>query len=483
MWKKAVIIGTIAFSILLILAGCNSGSSSVTAPVFNGLAGSPGDRTTGTLSGIPTNQKGDLIKSASVTITPQAGGTSLNYKTGEDGKFAFVLPAGNYTITVTAPAYGTYTGMFSIIADESKSINPVLGQRIILTGTVKLNTTKEPLSSIMVSSYKEGIFTGSTYSTSTGEFIFQDFSPGTYQLSAGQDTTTYSPATYVVYIMADGSTSPAAPEVILAPRPITASDVVCPLVFGTVIDSFTKAPLQYVVVSVKGVGGTISDAQGRFSFSNLRPGNYEILFSKTGWQDLTQEFTVNSTNGVVSISPSPLAFLMNQNVETGVGAISGRYATESTGVGINGLIVRVYPMNYISKKITVMTQAETASAPAQFAIQDVTHWEIDTNYILSTRTGEDSSPNVSASGSFRLEHLHPTSDVYKYLIYVGNANSTLTTAGMTDPADVGTGGSGFGKAVWLMEDTNNVSRIYSWSMVDVTVAITTYLSNYNNPDY
>ncbi|HQG28027.1 MAG TPA: hypothetical protein PLY73_05675, partial [Candidatus Ozemobacteraceae bacterium] len=79
---------------------------------------------------------------------------------------------------------------------------------------------------------------------------------------------------------------------------------------------------------------------------------------------------------------------------------------------------------------------------------------------------------------FRLEHLQPTSDTEKYLVYIGNGNSTILRAQYNDPADVSAP-----PQVWMVEDTGNVNRLHSWSLVDVAAKTTTYLENYNPPNY
>lgn len=425
------------------------------------------------LSGLVTDTEGTPQNDVLIRVVPVGGvGSALDVKTGEDGKYNLYISSGTFTMTLTKMGFGRQTATVVIRANQDQIKDFSLGPKSTMNGVVKLTTTSETLPNILVEVYLNGSFVGSGNTTSKGEFVFENLSPGTYNIGLARDAPAYSPATYVVLILNDGSLVPEQPELFVSPRVLTGEDVVHPLAAGTVHDAFTKAPLQYVTCTLKGVGGTISDDQGRFSFTNLVPGDFELTFSKPGWQDLTINFIVKENNGVTTMFPATLAFQMIQNQEVDVGAITGRFVDETTGIGVNGLIVRVYPMKYETRTITVIVSGQESE-------KDVSYWEVGGAPVLSTRTGEDSVGNEDLAGTFRLEHLQETSDTGKYLVYVGTGNSTLLRSVFNDPADVGNP-----LQIWMIENAaGNASRLHSWSLVDVVAKTTTYLENYNPPNY
>lgn len=425
------------------------------------------------LTGLVTDTEGTPQKDVLIRVVPSSGtGSSSDTKTGEDGKYSLYLGSGTYSMTLTKSGFGRQTATVTIQSNVDQIKDFSLGPKSTMQGVVKLTTTSETLPNILVEAYLSGSLVGSVNTTAQGEFVFENLSPGTYNIGLARDASAYSPATYVVLILNDGTLVPEEPELFIAPRVLTDEDVVHPLASGTIHDAFTKAPLQYVTCTLKGVGGTITDDQGRFSFANLVPGDYELTFSKPGWQDLTINFIVKQTGTVTTMFPATLAYEMIQNQETNVGAITGRYVDETTGLGVDGLIVRVYPMKYETRTITVMA----AGQPTE---KDVSYWEVAGSPILSTRTGEDAAGNEDLAGTFRLEHLQETSDTGKYLVYVGTGNSTLLRSVFNDPADVGNP-----LQIWMIENAaGNASRLHSWSLVDVVAKTTTYLENYNPPNY
>lgn len=424
------------------------------------------------LTGLVTDTEGAPQMDVLIRVVPAGGvGSAFDVKTGGDGIYSLYLGSGTYSITLTKSGFGRQAAMVTIESNVDQIRDFSLGPKSTMQGVVKLTTTSEVLPNILVEAYMSGSRVGSVNTTPQGEFVFENLSPGTYNIGLARDAAAYSPATYVVLILNNGSIVPEEPELFISPKVLTGEDVVHPLAAGTVHDAFTKAPLQYVTCTLKGVGGTITDDQGRFSFTDLVPGDYELTFSKPGWQDLTINFLVKEDNAVTTMFPATLAYQMIQNQEADVGAITGRYVDETTGLGVDGLIVRVYKMKYETRTITVLVSGEETQ-------KDVSYWEVAGAPILSTRTGEDASGNEDLTGTFRLEHLQPTSDVEKYLVYIGNNSSSMTRSAFNDPADVGAP-----QQVWMIENTANVDRLHSWSLVNVAAKTTTYLENYNPPNY
>lgn len=93
---------------------------------------------------------------------------------------------------------------------------------------------------------------------------------------------------------------------------------------GTVIHSESKKPLKDVSVTAilisKKEKIELTDEEGNFSFSELKPGTYKFIFEKAGYRKITREKVVIKTdeafqlniemieNGDFDILPSPLHF-------------------------------------------------------------------------------------------------------------------------------------------------------------------------------
>jgi hypothetical protein len=63
--------------------------------------------------------------------------------------------------------------------------------------------------------------------------------------------------------------------------------------FGGVIESDSKKPLSNVSVTAYSASKkekvTITDVNGNFSFSDLKPGTYKLVFEKSGYKKVTKE--------------------------------------------------------------------------------------------------------------------------------------------------------------------------------------------------
>lgn len=77
-------------------------------------------------------------------------------------------------------------------------------------------------------------------------------------------------------------------------------------VAGGVIDSDTKKPLGQVNVTAyannKKEKAVLTDAQGNFSFEDLKPGTYKFVFEKEGYKKVTREKTISKVDEGVQIN-------------------------------------------------------------------------------------------------------------------------------------------------------------------------------------
>jgi len=77
---------------------------------------------------------------------------------------------------------------------------------------------------------------------------------------------------------------------------------------GMLKDKTTKTPLSYVNVILKTepdssfVTGTVSDDEGRFTLSNIKPDNYLLEFSFIGYNTKTQKLYVGELSDFLDVS-------------------------------------------------------------------------------------------------------------------------------------------------------------------------------------
>ncbi len=451
-------------------------------------------KTSGRIFGNIMNQSDQPISGALVRFIPQGTGAISELTTGTDGKYSLSLKAQTYTMSVSKAGFANYQETLLIVAGSDRIFDVKLGPRVSVSGTVRLNTNSEPLPNILVKSFKSGSLIDSTRTTPEGVFTFQDLAIGLYEISVAQDSQAYAPATYVIQVLNSGAVSPASPTLFISPRISDGLQALHPLASGTIIDAYSKAPLEYVSCSLKGFGSTVTDDQGRFSFSNLGAGTYQLTFSKLGYDSMTVNFVVKDTNGTypTSLLPPVLNYSLVESPEKDMGSIAGRFISEATRQGIDNLIVRVYLMEYRPKTISV-NQTDTVTGQVKVTSKDVSYWTFlspTPGAIKSTLTGSDLVGNESASGTFRITHLIPTLELtgdvwgpnhlytrFQYVVYIGTNPSEIRTTVFNDPADVGAT-----KQLWWIEDTSNPDRFHSWNC-EVRENTTTYLSNFDQPNF
>lgn len=122
----------------------------------------------------------------------------------------------------------------------------------------------------------------------------------------------------------------------LAGEKPAASDLFATLA-GTVIDQSSGAPLANASVTLQGAAGITSvytGVDGRFSFSDLAPQDYVVVFSAPGFDQVTVSLTINSET-LYDIGIVPLG------VDAGIALLSGQVLDGLTGLPVGGAQVEV----------------------------------------------------------------------------------------------------------------------------------------------
>jgi len=475
------------------LSGCKEASNSMPASTYFAGSGLGVGTTTLIVGVVKSSTTKELLANIPVSMWTQSGTQvgSGTLTTGE-GKFFFSRPQPGLYIFDVATKSTTYTSIqYPIQVFSDFTISPPSPEVLltpisvssssmtnVLSGVVQLNTSKEPLSGIDVRLYLNDTPIGEpTKTTLEGKFFFNKPSPGLYTIHVASGSTTYVYATYYVQILADGTVSPEVPIINIARLPVT-SQVVVATATGRVRDAFSGAPLEYVTCTLKGVGSQITDIKGQFSFGSLIPGNYEIEFSKLGFNKLNANFSISSNGTTI---PNPLEYLLIYNQESGKGSIAGRYVDEKTRNGVGSLSVRVYMTYYVGKEIITGRDAIRDSngniTGYTYTKKTVYMWEFPTPYspFKSTNTETATTAIPDNSGSFKITHLPPTNSNMRYFVFLGSEGTSVQTAPYVSTEDKSLE-FGLQPSTWNM--FNGVAS-HSWEQVTVESDKTTYLSNYD----
>jgi len=138
-------------------------------------------------------------------------------------------------------------------------------------------------------------------------------------------------------------------------------------VSGTVFDAETQNPLPGTNVVIQGTQqGATTDSQGEYEITGVEPGDYTVLASFIGYQDLSKEITVQSgQTSELDFQLPRSAMQMDEVVTIGYGqqerrdvtgsisSIEGgdlqQVSTKSIGLGLQGLAAGVYVQRGRSK--------------------------------------------------------------------------------------------------------------------------------------
>lgn len=275
-----------------------------------------------------------------------------------------------------------------IMGIVKKSDNSAFGNQDVLLYTDK-NCVGQP--------YKE------TMTYGDGQFMFVDIPAGkNYFIRINPtDSPLYTTATitYPIGVQTDGKVFPEKISIVVDVA-LKSERSVCEGVEIYANSAYTGAPMEFVNIKIDGEFVGTTDVKGYFRIPyGLAVGNHSVELSKEGYQ------TMNTSINVIFVAEqgyadcdSPFYFNMIEDTRDGYGSITGRYVDITTTNPLPRYIVRLYKLNQRNQSIRLETGEITE-----------TWFDVDANYILTTRTTTDTSVagQGSQEGSFKLTHLEP----------------------------------------------------------------------------
>ena len=230
--------------------------------------------------------------------TVQLVESSASMATKADGSFAFagVVP-GNYALRVSKLGYQTEDVNIQVSVGQVLNLGTIQLVPARLTASVSgviKNNSGQLLQNVTVS-----VGTASTLTGATGAYQLDDLPPGAATITA--TLANYQTATTNVTFVAGTSYlfSPTMYPNNVTPPPTSLQ--------GIVVDSATQTPIVGASAVLNGTT-VITDASGKFAFSNLNSGDFSLAISATGYQNVIASGTlVAGVNDVGKIALSPRA--------------------------------------------------------------------------------------------------------------------------------------------------------------------------------
>ncbi len=276
-----------------------------------------------------------------------------------------------------------------------------------------------------------------TYVLGDGSFMFFNIPAGkNYFLQAVKENETL--ATYPIGISTTGviSPNPISIPIIVEEKPITADLTI------KVKSAYTGAPLELATIKINGDNQGTTDKDGKLVVSDFPTGVCNFEVSKEGFETLTH------TKNYTASGSYDVSFSMIEDTKDGYGSITGRFVKESDGTGIAGEYVRLYRLIERTQNNNIGNKTET-------------WYDVDRNYILTTKTSSDSG---ATQGSFKLTHIEPG----YYQIYI--------TADPNDIPSIEERSQVYNEFIWTQLVTGPASIITQ--PLKVVSDQTTYWTNY-----
>lgn len=337
-----------------------------------------------TVSGTITSASTGLPISGALITAYRNGSFKASSTSSADGSYTFTTTPGNrYTITATASGYQSQSVGDFLENNQSHTHNfsLTLGGGAI-SGKIT-DTSDTPISGATVELYNSTILQASTTTDGSGDYSFNDLSPGNYIINAF--ASSYQTSLSSASVTSGGTTTI---NLSLAASPGSIS--------GTITAATAGAALENVFVEIFNgitlVYSTVTDSNGDYSVANLPPAVYTVSVKISGYRAASLGASVtagNTTSGVdFALEDSPGAIagrVTSVNGTALAGALlelfnganlvssilsdsDGNYTFLTTPPGLYSL--RATNLNYKESSLGVVVTADTTTSDVNFALEE-----------------------------------------------------------------------------------------------------------------
>ncbi len=108
-----------------------------------------------------------------------------------------------------------------------------------------------------------------------------------------------------------------------------------PVLYGQVVDAQSREPIASAEVQITSLQRTVlTDASGRFLFSDVAPGSYEVVVQRIGYQSVTEVWEVGAAPKALSVELEPDPVLLE-----GIRITQSRLHNRMNAVGMSTRVV------------------------------------------------------------------------------------------------------------------------------------------------
>ncbi len=323
------------------------------------------------ISGNITDENGNPLEQVFVNLRKASGGGASSV-TDQGGSFSFSgLTGGNYSIVISKKGFIEKTISRSAKDGDYVAVDEKLTEKNgAISGRIT-DTNGNALADVTVSAVSES---GNEYTVVTD-------SRGTYEMSS-LELGAYTINASIVGYSSDTEANTTLTESSLTKTGVNITDLVAnnAVINTTIKDLASSSPLKNVQVSAVGSKGSafgLTNSSGVIQLTNLSPGSYNVISSRTGFKSDTTEVTIPSSDPTVSV---------NRTLRANNGKIVGS-VIDPDG---NTLGFRV-SVNASAADKSYSTLSSTSGA---FTFEGV---ETGLSYNISTDIYKDGYENVEAS--------------------------------------------------------------------------------------
>jgi len=265
---------------------------------------------TASISGTVTLE-GTAVSGATVTLSGDASATDT---TGTDGSYTFSgLKAGSYTVAVTAggPSDATFSSVDVSIASATDSKTADISGTYIRTASISGTVTGDGVGMAGVTVTLSGLASDTTTTDSSGSYAFTGLRAGAYTVTISGFSTDFD------FTATSAAASPAVGEAKVVS--FAGTEKATATISGSLFidenakdDTFTpnledKLAVSGVTVTLTGptVGNTATkttDANGDYSFTGLKKGNYTVAISPTDANLTGRAVTITTASATQSVT-------------------------------------------------------------------------------------------------------------------------------------------------------------------------------------